>query len=231
MLEKFWHVPLLLFGPFWYFGNHTSELLGQAPGVSNKIYIISQKCMPLWFPPICKPTFYPTWTFSSSSPSCDTPPHPAPASTYRPGPEYCWHLTFLSEAVIVLPWGYQSINGGGGQTASCEAPSVGGIITGSPGNVRPFLSGNLKDLLLSTGRIQENPRIRNSQSHPSNGFEDLLKDLTLTQGPLTSVCLVSFPDPIVLWSDGSDFWHSVSCGCRIKCPPMLVGCSRLQIMS
>lgn len=160
--------------------------------------------------------------------------HPTPPSTCQHISSRSWvllasNISFWSSDRTSL--GVSINQWGGGQTASCEAPSVGGIITGSPGNVRPFLSGNLKDLLLSTGRIQENPRIRNSQSHPSNGFEDLLRDLTLTQEPLASVCLVSFPDPIVLWSDGSDFWHSVSCGCRIKCPPMLVGCSRLQIMS
>lgn len=49
--------------------------------------------------------------------------------------------------------------------------------------MRLFLSSNLKDLLLSTGRIQGNSSIQNAQSHPSSGFEDLLRDVTLIQEP------------------------------------------------
>ena len=82
------------------------------------------------------------------------------------------------------------------QSLSCEAPPLGGITTSSPGDMRLFVSGNLKDLLLSTGRIQGNPSIQNAQSHPSSGFEDLLRDVTLTQEPPTSVCLD--PDPLAL---------------------------------
>lgn len=64
--------------------------------------------------------------------------------------------------------------------------------------------------------VQGDPRIQTARSQPSNGFRDLLRDLTLTQGPLTSVCSVSFPDLLVLWPDGSDFWRSLSCGCKIQ---------------